>query len=487
MSSLFIDQEIKQEGLDVEVLGLAYDSRTVEQGFLFAALKGAQGDGHEHVKDAIKRGAIAVLSAEPIENADVTNILVANPRKALALAANQFYARPDQKMKMVGITGTNGKTTVAHLVEGILITAGLRPAVIGTLGARYLGKTLETGLTTPQSVDLSSMLCSMESQGVGSVVMEVSSHALVQERVGGVEYDVGVFTNLTQDHLDYHGSMDAYFEAKRILINQRLKSSGLAVLNLDDPVIAGLQTEGAWGFSVAGHPDARIIADQVEMGRDHTLVKVSIDGRSFEIHSRMVGGFNVENILAAVGVGAALGLTPEVIGQGIESVHAVPGRLERVSGTGEPLVVVDYAHTPDALVKALAAVREITAGSVVCVFGCGGDRDTEKRGPMGKAVGSGADSAIVTNDNPRGESPSAIVEMIVPGLSASGMVAGTLGNINEYEIELDRSLAIGKAVRAAGPNDAVLIAGKGHEDYQITGDEKRYFDDREEARNALLA
>ncbi|MBT6178882.1 MAG: UDP-N-acetylmuramoyl-L-alanyl-D-glutamate--2,6-diaminopimelate ligase [Deltaproteobacteria bacterium] len=487
MSSLFIDQDIKQEGPDVEVLGLAYDSRAVKNGFLFAALKGSQGDGKAHVNDAVARGAVAVLSADPIAQPGVTNILAKHPRKALALAANNFYARPDQKLKMIGITGTNGKTTVAHLVEGILEAAGLAPGVIGTLGARYLNKTIETGLTTPQSVDLSSMLSQMTTEGVASVVMEVSSHALEQDRVGGVQYDVGVFTNLTQDHLDYHGSMNAYFDAKSILINERLKQNGAAVLNLDDPTIAGLNVEGVWGFSVKGHPQARIVAEQIEMGRDDTRVQVSIDGHSLNIHSRMVGGFNVENILAAAGVGAALGFSHDVIRQGIESVDAVPGRLERVNQVGEPLVVVDYAHTPDALEKALTAVREITNGNVFCVFGCGGDRDTEKREPMGQAVGLGADSAVVTNDNPRGESPEAIAEMIRPGLVTSGMASGHLGNLKEYEIELDRSLAIGKAVRAAGPNDAVLIAGKGHEDYQITGDEKRYFDDREEARSALKA
>ena len=316
-------------------------------------------------------------------------------------------------------------------------------------------------------------------------MMEVSSHALVQHRVGGVHYDVGVFTNLTQDHLDYHGTMEAYFEAKSMLIQQRLKEGGAAVLNLDDPTISQLLMDGVWGFSVKGHPAARVFPTEVQMGRESISMTVSIDGHLAKLDSSLVGGFNVENILAALSVGAALGIEPEVICRGIESVGAVPGRLERVNQSGEPLVVVDYAHTPDALVKALQAVREITTGKVICIFGCGGDRDSEKRRPMGEAVAQGADVAIVTNDNPRSETPVSIAEMIVPGLIAQGMKQGSLENLNEFEIELDRSLAIEKAVRAAGPNDAVLIAGKGHEDYQIIGDEKRYFDDREKARLAL--
>ena len=243
MSSLFIDQDVKQSGPDVEVHGLAYDSRAVKPGFLFAALRGSQGDGRAHIEDALGRGAVAVLSSEPIQEKNVTNLVAAHPRLALAKAASVFYGHADQKMKMIGITGTNGKTTVSHLVEGMLAFAKLEPAVIGTLGARYLGKTVETGLTTPQSVDLAELLKSMHSTGVKSVVMEVSSHALVQHRVGGVHYDVGVFTNLTQDHLDYHGTMEAYFEAKSMLIQQRLKNGGAAVLNLDDPTISKLLME----------------------------------------------------------------------------------------------------------------------------------------------------------------------------------------------------------------------------------------------------
>ena len=485
MNELFRDQTVEIDGPDVAINGLAYDSRQVQPGFLFAALRGVSSDGHAHIDDAIKRGAAAVLAEEKAEQLSVTSILAQDSRQSLARAASVFYGEPASELTMVGVTGTNGKTTTAMIIEGLLRASGRRPGVIGTLGARFEDDLTETGLTTPQSVELVKILKSMREAGACSAVMEVSSHALVQHRVSGVSFDVGVFTNLTQDHLDYHGTLEDYFEAKTLLLRERLKETGMAVINLDDPMVERLLGEEVIGFSRGGHSKARIRVLDERLSLDSIGLTVEIDGLAYELNSPLVGAFNVENILAALGVGIALGIEAHALVEGIASVSAVPGRLERVSEAGEPLVVVDYAHTPDALDKALSVLRELTTNRVFCVFGCGGDRDPHKREPMGAVAGRIADVAILTNDNPRTEDPQAIAEAVVPGLLSAGMTQSEELGEDCFRVELDRMNAIELAVRAAAPGDAVLIAGKGHEDYQIIGDEVRYFDDREAARRVL--
>ncbi|MEC9466072.1 MAG: UDP-N-acetylmuramoyl-L-alanyl-D-glutamate--2,6-diaminopimelate ligase [Myxococcota bacterium] len=485
MKSLFEDQPVTMTGPDVAVTGLAYDSRRVEPGYLFAALRGASSDGHAHIADAIARGASAILAEEVVEDTSVSAIVSTDSRLALAKAARNFFGDPATALAMVGVTGTNGKTTTAFIVEGVLKAAGLRPGVIGTLGARFEETLTETGLTTPQSVELLQILTDMHGAGATAAVMEVSSHALVQHRTSGVSFDVGIFTNLTQDHLDYHGSLDAYFAAKATLLSERLKDGGCAVINLDDAKVATLDGPGVLGFSRTGHPAARIQVVTERLTIDSISLDLKVDGREVSLESPLVGAFNVENILAAFGAGLALGFDPEVVARGIAQVSAVHGRLERVSQPGEPLVVVDYAHTPDALEKALTVLRELTSQRLICVFGCGGDRDSRKRMPMGEAAGRLADKAILTNDNPRTESPHTIAEGVVPGLIKAGMDETPMTQGDGYQIELDRMRAIELAVRAANPGDAVLIAGKGHEDYQIIGDEVRHFDDREAARRVL--
>jgi UDP-N-acetylmuramoyl-L-alanyl-D-glutamate--2,6-diaminopimelate ligase len=421
----------------------------------------------------------------------VTQIVAADSRKALAQAARRFFGDPAARLCLAGVTGTKGKTTLAHLLEAVLQAAGHRTGMIGTLGTRHTRAdgslaTGVTGLTTPESVELMAMLAGMVQDGVTAVAMEVSSHALEQHRVGGLDYDVGVFTNLSLDHLDYHKTMEAYFQAKTRLLHERLKASGAAVLNLDDPRVATLlpalpSTRPVFGFSKdPSQSAARVRVRQADLTPAGVHASISCDGKAVTVHSELVGVFNLENILAAVAVGMALGLAPEAIAAGVKALRAVPGRCERVSS--RPLVVVDYAHVPDALEKIIDTLREVTRGRLLCVFGCGGDRDSSKRPVMGRIVGEKTDAAIVTNDNPRTEVPERIAEAIVDGLLRTRMPEGFPGG---YIVELDRAKAIETAVLAAGDDDTVLIAGKGHEDYQIIGREKRHFDDRQEAQKAL--
>jgi len=490
LSKLCDGLQARVVGADVEVSGLVYDSRRVVPGVMFAALKGAHADGHDHIARAVQAGAVAVLCERELAVAPATAVVVKNSRLALAQAAQVFYGDPAAQLLMVGVTGTNGKTTTIHLLESVLSAAGHRVGLVGTLGTRFEGRSRETGMTTPESADLVAMLQEMRCDGATAVAMEVSSHALAQDRVAGVQFDVGIFTNLTHDHLDYHGTLEAYFAAKTRLFSERLKSSGLAVLNLDDERVARfaamLPTSHTIGFSlVPEHPTAACRLHVLTLDSRGIAMRLSYHGHTFDVHSPLVGRFNAANVLGAVAVGCALGLSSEVITRGIEELSAVPGRLERISGQGAPLVLVDYAHTPDALQKALSTVRELVPGRLVCVFGCGGDRDPHKRPVMGQVAATHADLSIVTNDNPRSEAPEAILAAIESGFVAAG--AKRLSSVSGagYCLEANRATAIQMAVAAAKPGDAVLIAGKGHENYQQIGTMKWPFDDREQGRAAL--
>lgn len=483
---MFANQAVVIDGPDVDIDNLAYDSRRVRPKTLFAALTGVRHDGHAHIEAALESGASAVLCERAVPTQGATRICSDNARRSLALAAQVFYGDPSRHLITVGITGTNGKTTTAHLIAGMLEREGMACGTIGTLGARYTnaeGEAVlrETGLTTPESVDAIRLLREMLDEGVRGVAMEVSSHALVQHRADGIAFDVGVFTNLTQDHLDYHETLDAYFEAKTLLVRERLKPRGRPVLNLDDPRVASLYDTyagDAVAFSVKGDERARVRLGGAERDRDGMTLEVVFDGAPHTLRSPLVGGFNIENLLAAAATGIALGHAPQDVVRNLGEVRGVPGRLERVSQPGEPLVLVDYAHTPDALRKALAAVRQVTEGRVICVFGCGGDRDPHKRAPMGQVVGEDADVAIVTNDNPRNESPELIAEAVLRGLSNTPLA-------NSARVELDRAAAINVAIRMADEKDTVLIAGKGHETSQTISGVVRHFDDRQEARRVL--
>jgi UDP-N-acetylmuramoyl-L-alanyl-D-glutamate--2,6-diaminopimelate ligase len=484
LSQLFAGQPVTVSGKDTEVTGLVYDSRKVTPGVLFAAWTGQKTDGHRFVADAVRRGASAVLCERAVNTGSVPCVVAREARGVLARAAQIFYADPAAHLTMVGVTGTSGKTTTVHLVESILRAAGREPGVIGTLGTRYRGREESTGLTTPDAVDLLAILARMRAAGAAAIAMEVSSHALALERVAGVAFDVGVFTNLTQDHLDFHNTLDEYFAAKKRLFTERLKTSGVAVLNFDDPRVRALIGDRTLSFSLT-NPAASISARDLVADADGIRMLAHTPRGDLQLSSPLIGRFNAENILAAVGVGVALGCAPEAIVRGIAELTAVPGRLELVSAPGEVQVLVDYAHKPDALEKVLSTVRGVTVGRLICVVGCGGDRDRSKREKMGAVAARGADWTIVANDNPRSEDPATIAAAIERGLTGEGLRRSDAIERGTYHVELNREAAIFLAISSAGATDTVLIAGKGHETYQLIGEATLPFDDRVVARAAL--
>jgi UDP-N-acetylmuramyl-tripeptide synthetase len=480
--------------LDVEVAAVRDDSRAVGPGDLFVALPGLTVDGHRFLADAAARGAAAAIVERAVDAGTFpgTRVRVASAARALGPVAAHAFGDPARALRMVAVTGTNGKTTTTFLVESILRAAGKRPGVIGTVNYRFAGRTLPAPFTTPTALELHRTLAEMRDAGCTHVVMETSSHALAQGRLEGTEFSVGAFTNLTQDHLDFHGTMDAYFEAKAHLVRRRLRQpDGVGVVLVDGPYGDRMAT------AVAGE---RLLVSLERNGADvHPLrAECTLDGIAAElasplgqlrIRSRLLGRYNLANIAVAVGVAVALGVSGEAIARGVEELEGVPGRVERVdSALGIP-VLVDYAHTHDALENVLATLRPLTPGRILCVFGCGGDRDKTKRPKMGRAVARDADLAIVTSDNPRTEDPTSIIEMILEGVRDAGTPMLQRSELASAPrgawVEPDRREAIFAAVAAARPGDVVLIAGKGHEDYQIIGRTKHPFDDREVARAAL--
>jgi UDP-N-acetylmuramoyl-L-alanyl-D-glutamate--2,6-diaminopimelate ligase len=474
---------------DVEVAGIASDSRRVGAGFLFVAIPGTQQDGLTYAREAVQRGAVALV-AQSGANLSVPCLVVPDARDAVAIAAANFYRNPARELLLLGVTGTNGKTTTTYLVESIARAAGKKFGVVGTVSYRLGDWEERPTHTTPDAIDLQALFRSMRDRGADGVVMEVSSHALDQRRVAGVPFRGAAFTNLTQDHLDYHHTMDAYFTAKRRLFVENLDHDGVAVVNGDDErgseLCSLLRGQGrtAWAFSRAPNAATEIRATQVrlDLTGDHAILETP-QGR-IPVHSPLIGAHNLENILAATGLGLAAGFDAGAVERGIAALANVPGRLERVSST--PSVFVDYAHSPDALQRVLDTLVELGRGRrLIAVFGCGGDRDRGKRPLMGAAVGERASLAIVTSDNPRSEDAGAIIAEILPGLDRTGKHAVASPTEDGYHVEVDRRKAIAIAIRTARPEDVVLIAGKGHEDYQIVGSQKLHFDDREEARRFL--
>jgi len=461
----------------VRLRGVRQDSRKVEPGELFVARQGGKSSGAAHALDAADKGAVAIMwqRGEPLPATRLPLLEVTNVKRALALAAEAVYGFPSRSVDVVGVTGTNGKTTTTFLVEQGLVGAGLVPARLGTLGFEMGGLGLGDTLTTPEADDIARCLLEVKRRGGTHLVMEVSSIAVVQERVSGLRFRAAAFTNLTQDHLDFHRSMDAYAEAKAELFTRL--SPAASVIHVGDAFGQQLARRVRSGLLTVARHGAQVSVRESQLSARGIRATVVTPRGECELQSPLVGEHNLENLLVALGVLLALGNAPRVAAQALSQAPQVPGRLERCDGSDDDvLVVVDYAHTPDALARVLAAVRALGAGRLSCVFGCGGDRDPNKRAPMGEAVGRGADYAYVTSDNPRGEAPQAIIDAILPGLNAASAA---------YEVEPDRARAIQNAILAARPGDVVLIAGKGHEDYQIVGDEKRHFDDREEARRAL--
>lgn len=485
------------------VSGIAYRSDAVQPGDMFFCIVGFKVDGHSFAQEAIDRGAKVIVAQRRLylaDATDVTVVIVSDTRSAMAHASCIFYDNPSSGFRLVGITGTNGKTTSTYLVEAIGHEAGLKTGVIGTVGMRIGDKVFGTEHTTPESPDLQRVFAQMRDEGCELVAIEVSSHALDLSRVAGSKFEVTAFTNLTQDHLDYHHTLEAYFEAKAMLFSDLY------------PAKRVIGADGKWGQELAKRcresNDPTITTgfssenDISVIQADYKSVSTSIDlevkfngtasERSFTYD--LVGPFNVENVMTAYGIGLSLGIDSNTIEKALSEKCLVPGRLERVKLRGDladadiPSVFIDYAHTPDALEKAISALRPLTAGRLIVVFGCGGDRDSTKRPLMGEAALAG-DIAVITSDNPRSEDPLAIIDDILNGLddatkiSEDGLSTATGSHI--YAVIPDRHEAIHAAICAANIDDVVLVAGKGHEDYQIIGTEKHHFDDHEEAASAL--
>ncbi len=499
-------QEVEQAqgNLDQKVNGLTYDSRKVGDGLVFFAIPGEKFDGHNYIAEAASRGAAAVVMARKAAPEGATFVRVNDVRRTMGLWSAHFFGRPSDRVKLVGVTGTNGKTTVSYLIESMLSEAGLEPGVVGTVNYRYCKREIPSHHTTPESVDLQSLLAEMIRAGVKSVVMEVSSHALTQERVRGLEFDVAVFTNLSRDHLDYHTDMDDYFAAKSKLFTDHLRSSAkpkkAAVIYGTDPrgrqlidKISGTGIE-VWSYGEDDRWD--IYPCDVKSGVSGLHGKLQVKDKQIEFSSPLIGAANLQNLMGAVGTGLALGLPINAVLSGIQKLKFVPGRLEKVDNPLELAILVDYAHTPDALEKVLAAVRPLTRGKVVTVFGCGGDRDRGKRPLMGEIAARLSDCVVVTSDNPRTEDALSILADVEAGVQKTGLrkfgpwdrvdpkaaASGQQERKRGYTVEPDRRAAIRTALRAARRGDLVLIAGKGHEDYQILGQQRIHFDDREVAR-----
>jgi len=480
----------------VQISGVTHDSRQVRPGHLFAAMSGQRTDGGAFVREAVERGAAAVLTARLLP-VGIPQIVVPDPRLALGHAAAVCYGRPTSALTLVGVTGTNGKTTITYLLEAALAAAGARPGVMGTVGYRFGEISVAADHTTPEAPVIQEIARLMADAGATHLIMEVSSHGLALSRLDGCEFDVVGFTNLTQDHLDYHGSMEEYGAAKMLLFTRALEDRPAAsiVVNLDDPfarrIIAAARRPV---ISVSCDPtsgaDLRPTASP-RYGIGGVRARIGTPAGEIDLVTSLPGAHNLNNSLVALGVCIAMGVDLRAALEGMAGFGVVPGRLERVPCDRGFTVLVDYAHTPDALERVLAALRPLTTGRLICVFGCGGDRDHAKRPLMGAAAAEGADLALVTSDNPRTERAEDIIGMILPGALATDLPrldAGALGTAPRGVCVIsDRSAAIRAAIGAAADGDTVLIAGKGHEDYQILGAKKIHFDDREQAAEAIDA
>ncbi len=479
---------------DTEISGLYCDSRQVEPGGLFFALPGAVSDGSDFVDAAVAAGAVAVVAQRSVPVPDgVAFIKVEDARYCMAQAAAAFYGHPARDMLVVGVTGTNGKTTVTCLVEQMLRRAGYTPAVIGTINNRCGDYCCPAEHTTPESLDLQRMLADFRRRGADALVMEVSSHALAQRRSSALSFAVTVFTNLTPEHLDYHKNMENYFQAKsQLFIDQQADGTGVAVINSDDPYGAKLVTMLDNVISVGHQSCAAVRVVSCRQDMDGTKAQIHTPSGMLHVNSPLVGHFNLENILCAVGVAQALKIDNAVVEQALAGDCCVPGRLQRIENDLGAIIVVDYAHTGDALEKALQALVALKPRRVITVFGCGGDRDNSKRPQMGEIAARYSDLVIITSDNPRSEDPDTIMEQICVGaqricqrLERAEDFASVAGG--GYVVIGDRAAAIASAVALVQEGDLLLVAGKGHEDYQIIAGRTIHFDDGEQIVKALQA
>lgn len=476
---------LRSEGpLERTVAGVTADSRRLSPGMVFVAVPGENHDGHDFISAAIDRGAAAVIcERNGFSSGRATKVKVSDARVALAVAAANFHGHPSRKLKVIGVTGTNGKTTVSFMVKHILEAAGIRAGLLGTIRYEIGDRVLPAQRTTPESSDIQQFMAQMIRAGCEACVMEVSSHALAQKRVHAVEFDLGIFTNLTQDHLDFHGDMESYYEAKKQLFSsiQAGGKPGAAILNIDDTFGSRLarETSAEVQFTYGLDETAKLRATDFQLGHGETSFTAETPAGNFAVTMPLIGRHNIYNALAAIGAGLALRVPIAKIQTALRTMPAVPGRLERVTA-GQPFsVFVDYAHTDDALQHVLRTVREITPGRVLLAFGCGGARDTDKRAKMGMVAALLADHTIITSDNPRRELPASIAAQIESGFRSV--------RADQFTVQLDRALAIRELLRQAQPGDTVLIAGKGHEAYQEFEDTVIPFDDRVHAQEALEA
>jgi UDP-N-acetylmuramoyl-L-alanyl-D-glutamate--2,6-diaminopimelate ligase len=487
--------------LSGEVTAICYDSRNCEKDSLFVAVSGLKLDGHAYIKEAVDRGAKFVVHEKDYSPPPgITSIRVPNSRAILGVLGKNFYNDPSSRLCLIGVTGTNGKTTVTYLLEAILKAAGLSVGVVGTVNYRFNNKELPAPHTTPESYELQRILRIMVDKGVTHVVVEVSSHALDLRRVDECSFDIGIFTNLSQDHLDYHETLENYFQAKKRFFTEIIPAGKKnyayrMIINGDDPWGRRLVDEAGTmipcrTFCIDNKCD--ITAERYAFSLEGTRAEINAGGSHIAIFSPLIGKFNLHNILASVTAASLLGVPESFIRTGVENLRNVPGRLEKVSVPGEPEVFVDYAHTEDALQRVLQNLSPFKKGRIITVFGCGGDRDRGKRPLMGKAATDWSDLAILTSDNPRTEDPLSIIAEIEKGMggnSTKKLFPGELEkNRNEksYVVIPERREAIETAVAVADISDIILIAGKGHEDYQIIGAKRIPFDDRQVAREALI-
>jgi UDP-N-acetylmuramoyl-L-alanyl-D-glutamate--2,6-diaminopimelate ligase len=471
---------------DIEVTGIETDSRKVEPGQLFICLPGHTVDGHAYAPQAAAKGAVAFVVERELE-LDAPQLLVKDCRLAMAVLADHYYGHPSEALNLIGVTGTNGKTTTTYLIEQILNDNGRSSGVIGTVEMRYAGKSFPMSGTTPEALQLQQYLAAMREEGTAYCAMEVSSHALEQGRVKGCRFRTAIFTNLTQDHLDYHGTMEKYAAAKGLFFSRlgnefpaQQGNCSYAVLNVDDEVsdqFAKLTAAEVITYGIDREADVR--ASNIRISAQGTIFHLTTFRGETDIALQMVGKFNVYNALAAITAALIEDITLEQIKASLEAVPGVPGRVESVQAGQDFAVVVDYAHTPDGLENVLRAVKELAPPRIICVFGCGGDRDRTKRPIMGSIAARYADYVFVTSDNPRTEDPDLILKDIEAGLEADGV------SPEHYELLVDRRAAIEKAVEMASSGDVVLIAGKGHETYQIIGSVTHPFDDRLVAKEAI--
>ena len=479
--------EILEQRGDVSrpVHAITDDSRAVTAGSLFVAVKGDRVDGHGFVEQAIKAGAVAVVAQASVASGSLPCVLVTDSRKALGFLGSRFHGDPSNRLKMIGVTGTNGKTTTTYLCKALLEGIGQRVGLIGTVAYQIGLETIPASHTTPGALDLQALLGKMVESGLTTAVMEVSSHALALNRTAGCEYDVAIFTNLTQDHLDFHHTMDEYFETKLRLFTGLAggrKSRKLALVNLDDPYGGAIRVAcpvPVWGYALKNR--AELKGERVRLSLTGTTFTAATPAGSFTVESRLVGEHNVYNLLGAIGLALHEGATSDQICEATAHIANVPGRFERVSSGQDFTVVVDYAHTEDALFRLLTAAQTLKTGRIITVFGCGGDRDRDKRPKMGRTAVEYSDVVVLTSDNPRTEDPMDILREVEVGV----LDALERRSHVQYRMVPDRREAIGSAIREAHQGDMVLIAGKGHEDYQIIGAKKFHFDDREVAREVI--